>query len=143
MFGIGPMEIVVILLVALLFVGPQRLPELAKQLGRFFVHAKRMTSDVRGTIDGYMKEAEAEILAEERQKIKKLIESEIKDVEAIRDETRQAIEDKPSASDHDAPDSPDHAISNDEDVWVSHRERLDDDSDQADTVGGVKPEGSS
>ena len=47
MFGIGPMEIVVIIVVALLFVGPQKLPELAKQMGKFIVHAKRMTTDVR------------------------------------------------------------------------------------------------
>lgn len=71
------MEIAVILVFALLFVGPQKLPQLAKQMGKFFVHAKRMTGDVRTTIDGYMREAEAEIIAEERDKIKKLIETEI------------------------------------------------------------------
>lgn len=33
-FGIGPMEIVILLLVALLVFGPKRLPEMGRSLGR-------------------------------------------------------------------------------------------------------------
>jgi len=44
MFGIGFPELVVILLLALIVLGPQRLPELARSLGRAFA-ALRQTAD--------------------------------------------------------------------------------------------------
>ena len=34
MFGIGPMELIVVLVVALLIFGPKRLPDLGRSLGR-------------------------------------------------------------------------------------------------------------
>lgn len=50
MFGIGLPEILVILVVALIVVGPSRLPELAKSLGKAFNEFKRMADDVKETI---------------------------------------------------------------------------------------------
>jgi sec-independent protein translocase protein TatA len=44
MFGIGFPELVVILLLALIVLGPQRLPDLARSLGRAFA-ALRQTAD--------------------------------------------------------------------------------------------------
>lgn len=41
MFGIGTSELIVIAVVALLVVGPKKLPELAKSLGRGFAEMKR------------------------------------------------------------------------------------------------------
>ena len=138
MFGIGPMEIVVVLIVALLFVGPQKLPELAKQLGRFFVQAKRMTSDVRSSIDGYMKEAESEIIAEERKKIKELIEAEIKDVEPMEEKLDEENHMHPdhdghhekddyfeTAEDDPAYQSPVHEEPEKDGVWSHHSEEDD------------------
>jgi hypothetical protein len=61
-------------------------------MGKFFVHAKRMTSDVRGSIDGYMKEAESEIIADERKKIKELIEAEIKSVDPMENDENEGYE---------------------------------------------------
>ena len=34
MFGLGAMELVVILFLALMFIGPKKLPELAKSMGK-------------------------------------------------------------------------------------------------------------
>lgn len=73
MFGIGFFEAVIIGIVALVFVGPKRLPEVARQLGRFFVQIRRATTDVRQTVDTVIRDAEAEIVKEERDKIRQLL----------------------------------------------------------------------
>jgi Tat protein translocase TatB subunit len=44
MFGIGVPELVVILVVALIVLGPQRLPEVAKALGKGLAELRRATS---------------------------------------------------------------------------------------------------
>lgn len=47
MFGIGFTEILVILVVALLVFGPQRLPELARSLGKSLAEFRRASTDLR------------------------------------------------------------------------------------------------
>jgi len=51
MFGIGPTELVVILVVALLVLGPKRLPEIARSLGKGIAEFRRATADVTSEID--------------------------------------------------------------------------------------------
>lgn len=46
--GIGPVELVVILVVALIIFGPQKLPEIAAQAGKAIRDFRQMTSDVTG-----------------------------------------------------------------------------------------------
>jgi Tat protein translocase TatB subunit len=62
MFGIGLPEILVILIVALIVVGPSRLPELAKSLGKALNEFRKMADDVKGTIQ---EEVSKEELSEE------------------------------------------------------------------------------
>ena len=50
MFGIGPMELVVIVVVALLIFGPQRLPELARNLGKGLAEFRRASNELRQTL---------------------------------------------------------------------------------------------
>lgn len=50
MFNLGPGEITVILLLALIFLGPKRLPELASGLGKIIRDIRKATSDVKNEI---------------------------------------------------------------------------------------------
>jgi sec-independent protein translocase protein TatB len=51
MFNIGGGEIALILIVALLLLGPQKLPELARGLGKFMREFRRQTDDVRNMVE--------------------------------------------------------------------------------------------
>ncbi len=58
MFGLGPTELVVILVVALIVFGPKRLPEMGKSVGRALNEFKRATQDVEKEIRKEMTEVE-------------------------------------------------------------------------------------
>jgi sec-independent protein translocase protein TatB len=59
MFGLGFGEIVIILVLALVLLGPQKLPEVAKQLGKGLRDFKKASDDLKGQF-------EKEFYAEER-----------------------------------------------------------------------------
>lgn len=70
MFGIGTSEVLIILVVALLVIGPSKLPELARTLGKGLAEFRRVSSDVKNTI-----ELEGERLEEAERKKKQESES--------------------------------------------------------------------
>jgi sec-independent protein translocase protein TatA len=51
---LGPLEILVVVVVALLVFGPHRLPEIGRQVGGALREIRRFQHDVRGHIDGLM-----------------------------------------------------------------------------------------
>ena len=59
MFGIGLPELVIILAVALLVVGPSKLPEVARSIGRALGEFRRMADDVKDTLEQEMERSDA------------------------------------------------------------------------------------
>jgi Tat protein translocase TatB subunit len=51
MFGIGMPEMLLILAVALIVIGPKKLPDLAKSLGRALGEFKRATSEIKESME--------------------------------------------------------------------------------------------
>ena len=54
MFGLGFGEILVILVLALILLGPQKLPDVAKQLGRGLRDFRKATEDLKGQFEREM-----------------------------------------------------------------------------------------
>ncbi len=51
MFGIGMPELILILAVALIVIGPKKLPDMARSLGRALGEFKKATRELKETID--------------------------------------------------------------------------------------------
>ena len=51
MFNIGPAELIVIFLVALIIVGPKRLPEIGRTIGKSLREFRRATDDFKQHLD--------------------------------------------------------------------------------------------
>ena len=61
MFGIGLPEMIIIAVVALIFIGPDKLPGVLRSIGKGLVELKRATSDVRSTVQEEIQKIEDEI----------------------------------------------------------------------------------
>lgn len=79
MFGIGSTELLVILVVALIILGPSKLPEIAKSLGKALGEFRRVSTDVKRTIE---MEAEQEEQRGKTEKARKELFPE-KDIEKV------------------------------------------------------------
>ncbi len=56
MFGIGMPELLIILGVALLVLGPKKLPEMARSLGRAMAEFRRASTELRNTLTAPLEE---------------------------------------------------------------------------------------
>ncbi|MBI5594148.1 MAG: twin-arginine translocase TatA/TatE family subunit [Deltaproteobacteria bacterium] len=51
MFGMGMQELILVLVVALIILGPKKLPDVAKSLGKALNEFKRATSDIKESLE--------------------------------------------------------------------------------------------
>lgn len=83
MFGIGSTELLIIVVVALIVVGPAKLPQLMRSLGKGLIEFKRMGSDVKETFDAEIERAEREDREKEEAKRKKAAEEKAAEEKAV------------------------------------------------------------
>ncbi|MFZ5811446.1 MAG: Sec-independent protein translocase protein TatB, partial [Thermodesulfobacteriota bacterium] len=51
MFGIGTTELLVILVVALIVIGPSKLPDVMRTIGKGLAEFRRVSTDVKSTLE--------------------------------------------------------------------------------------------
>ena len=85
MFDFGFWELAIVLVVALLVVGPDKLPILAAKVGRWVGKAKRMVQSVRSDIESEIRSAELKEMLQKQQ-------NEISELRSILNESKSDIE---------------------------------------------------
>lgn len=93
--GIGPWEIVLILLIVLILFGPKKLPELAKAVGDAVKNYRKASSGIWEE-DKSQPKSEASVLIETAKKMG--IQTEGKTLEQISDEIAKAASSKPAST---------------------------------------------
>ena len=92
MFDIGFWELMIIGLVALLVVGPERLPKLAYTAGKWLGKGRSMLSAVKSEIDKEMKAEELKRILEKQKK-------QLNPLEEVIEDTSAAVQDLKKATD--------------------------------------------
>jgi sec-independent protein translocase protein TatB len=85
MFDVGLWEITLILIVALLVVGPERLPALARKAGIYYSKARRMVSSVRDEVERELRTEDLRRMITEQQE-------QIRSLKEIVNDTRSEVE---------------------------------------------------
>lgn len=104
-FGIGLPEIILILIVAVIVVGPKRLPEVAAQMARLIRqlrgYATDVTSQMRSELDELTKEYE-----QMRKELEEVRETAVKEVDSVSREVGRAVHEAPAIIESSAEQEP-------------------------------------
>ncbi len=98
MFDVGLLELMLVGIVALLVVGPERLPKLARTAGMWLGRGRRFISSVKDDIDREIKADELRAILEKQKQnnpLHEIVEDTKKDFEQIRERTQAAIDPNP------------------------------------------------
>ena len=107
--GIGLPELIVVLLIAVIVVGPKRLPEVAVQLARAIRqlrgYATDVTSQMRAELDELTREYE-----QVRQELREFRDSATKEVHSVTAEVDRAMHEAPAIIESSAEEAPDKRL---------------------------------
>ncbi|MBW1709778.1 MAG: twin-arginine translocase TatA/TatE family subunit [Deltaproteobacteria bacterium] len=103
MFGIGTQELIIILVIALVIIGPKHLPDMAKALGRGIGEFRRATNELKKTIDADddLKEI-TKSLSEAKEEVYSMVREEISE---IKDTTESLTKESLFADSEDKPET--------------------------------------
>ncbi|MCP3670325.1 MAG: twin-arginine translocase subunit TatB [Gammaproteobacteria bacterium] len=114
MFDIGFWELMIIGLVALLVVGPERLPKLAYTAGKWLGKGRAMIGSIKTEIDREMKADELNRIVEEQKKLLDPLESVIEETEGAMNQFQEnatAEDDTEKQEDPELDDASDPSLS--------------------------------
>ena len=106
MFDIGFSEIVVIAVVALIVIGPERLPKAARTLGHLFGRLQRYVNEVKSDISREMELDELRKLQQQVQSAARDLETGVSSVTRDFEQTAQSVSDDLNRAASDAPAPP-------------------------------------
>ncbi|GAA8127705.1 Sec-independent protein translocase protein TatB [Helicobacter pylori] len=81
MFGMGFFEILVVLIVAIIFLGPEKFPQAVVDMVKFFRAVKKTLNDAKDTLD---KEINIEEIKKETLEYQKLFESKVESLKSVK-----------------------------------------------------------
>jgi len=110
MFDVGFFELMLIGVVALVVIGPERLPGVARTVGKWLGKGKRMLRDVKADIDQELKAEELKRILEvqkQNKPLQEIIESKLDTFNDIKTDTEKMISDLDKGTVQDAKSPPD------------------------------------
>lgn len=136
MFGIGTTELMVILVVALVVLGPKKLPQVARSLGKAFGEFKRVSTDVKRTIDVEVDRLEKEDRDQRARQELRGEDAKSKNKAADEDDSKAESEEtgsRETASEAPAETSPEESVipAEEQDMDAAHAEMHEDDYTQS------------
>jgi len=103
MFGIGTTELLVIMAIALIILGPKKLPELARSLGRTLGELRKTTDDLKASIDEEIEPIKREL--PDRRHLEEAIKDHLLHEENPEDQHPEKLETEPAREQSNEPPS--------------------------------------
>ncbi len=97
MFGIGFTELLLIAIIAILFLGPDKLPEAMVQIAKFFKSVKKTVNEAKSSLEEEMRIAD---LKEEALSYKQQLDSATSELQGFKNISMDDILDEPALPEH-------------------------------------------